>query len=106
MSLAIRRNSEIGIKNLCLFVSGELHAFLLYSPLSDPSHIAVHNARINYDINGLFDYMAYAFSRTLSEDGIKYANLHSDLNLMQLRTLKLALRPSSYVRKFNIEPAN
>lgn len=102
---AVQQAGEIGIENLCITVDSEVQAFLLYTYLNNSDYIAVHNARINYDLSGLFDYMTYAFAKDLCNNGVKYANLHSDLNIPHLRALKLTLRPVRYFRKFTIEPA-
>lgn len=101
---AVRHADENDIKNLCLKIDDKIHCFLLFSELHDKRYVSIHNARINYEINGLFDYMAYAFAKELKSKGVEFADLHSDLNILHIRSLKLSLRPVEYIKKFTIEP--
>lgn len=104
MTYAITEFKELGIRNVCLMIDGELQAYVLYNVMHDNCHVIAHHARINYDINGLFEYLTHAFCRELQKDNIKFINIHSDIGLLRLRALKIALRPAGYIHKFVIEP--
>jgi hypothetical protein len=54
---------------------------------------------------GLFDYMTYAFSKYFTDQGFKYANIHSDLDSVRMRVLKMALKPAKFFRKYTVEPS-
>jgi len=104
MLLAIKQSKDLGIKNLCLIVDGELQAFVLYNVMHDLKHVVAQHARINYGIRGLFEYVAHAFGLEMQKQGVEFMNLHSDVGLIRLRALKLALQPTGFNRKFTIEP--
>jgi len=103
---AIENAEYIGVDNVCLFVNHELHAFMLFSRPADKRYIIFSHVMVRYDIPYTYDYMVYGFAKWLTESGVQYANLDSDLGMPLLRMLKLALGPTEYFRKYTIEPAN
>lgn len=97
---------ELTVRNVCLFIDGELEGFCLYHLSHDAAYVITDHGKFNYDISNIFAFISYAFARYfVQEEGAKYANLHGDLGVTRLRILKLALQPSHFFRKYVIEPA-
>lgn len=101
----INSDEETGAHNACIFINGEPQAYLIYHHLHDKDYIMITHCRVNYSIPSMFDYMTYAFSKYFTEKGFKYANIHSDLDSVRMRVLKIALKPAKFFRKYTIEPA-
>lgn len=100
----INSDEDTGVRNACIFINGELQAYLIYHLLHDKEYIMITHCRVNYSIPGMFDYMTYAFSKYFTDKGFKYANIHSDLDSVRMRVLKIALKPAKFFRKYTIEP--
>lgn len=105
MDDSIKLSDELGVENVCLFVDGKLHAFILYHLPADKRHAIFSFAMFSFALPHVFDYAVYVFARWFSEHDILYVNLDVDYNLPALRTLKVALGPANYFRKYTIEPA-
>lgn len=101
----INSDEDTGVRNACIFINGEPQAYVIYHHLHDQDYIMITHCRVNYSIPGMFDYMTYAFSKYFTDKGFKYANIHSDLDSVRMRVLKIALKPAKFFRKYTIEPA-
>lgn len=101
---AISGGHRLGVRNVALFIDGELVAYCLYHQPADKSYAIIDHARVNYDIPHLFDYMLYAFAVHFRNQGINYANIYGDFGAMRLRVIKLALKPVNFFRKYTVEP--
>ena len=94
----------LGLENVCLYIDGELHAYMLYLVPADKRYIIFRHAKVDYSVPRLFDYMVYAFARWLSDKGAVYFNLDSDVGLPFLRMLMIALGPVNYFRMYTVRP--
>lgn len=95
----------LGMENVCLYIDGELRAFMLYLVPADKRYIIFRHAKVDYGIPRLFDYMVYAFNRWLADRGVTYINLDSDIGMPFLRMLMVALGPVNYFRLYMVTPA-
>lgn len=102
---AIAQGESIGLENICLFVGGELHGFCLYQLATDPSYTLLSHARIGREIPHTFNYALHAFAEWFLSQGITFVNMHSDLGMLDMRMIKLAMGPVNFFRKYKIEPA-
>lgn len=100
----IKNGASLGLKAIGLFVDSELQGYCLYYFSSDNSYVVMAHARVNYDTPRAFEYMAHAFSKYLSDRGVKYINIDADLDSLSARALKIALKPENFFRKYTIEP--
>ena len=101
----LERGAAYGLRNICIFIDGEVQAFCLYHVTQYPDHAIAGHARINYDFAYLFDYSVHAFCKYLADKGVAYVNIHADNDSAKMRTLKMVLRPDNFFRKYSIEPA-
>lgn len=104
LALSINESTALGVDNLCLFVKGELHAFIMYHLPHDKRYTLLFQAKLSYAFPYLFDYTVYAFARWFSEHDVIYVNLDVDFGMPMLRVVKLALGPQNFFRKYTIEP--
>lgn len=103
--LAVEHAERMAIKNICLFIDGELHGYCMYlQPSRD--YMILASSRVSYEAPRVLDYMIYAFAKWFTEHGVTHANLESDLGLPFLRMFKVALGPTGYCRKYTIMPAD
>lgn len=102
----ISSKEDTSMRNVCIFIDGELQSHLIYYVLHDKTYIMISHCRVNYSIPGMFDYMTYAFSKYFTDQGFKYANIHSDLDSVRMRVLKIALKPAKFFRKYVVEPGD
>src|SRR5581483_5087796 len=105
MSLSITEAAALGTENICLFIKGKLHAFMLYHQPHDKRYIILLQAKVSFAMPYIFDYTVYAWARHLCEQGVTFANLNVDLGAPMLRVVKLALGPQNFFRKYIVEPA-
>lgn len=96
----------LGLEAVGVYIDGDLMAFLLYKRAVDRRYIFLREAKVDYAVPYLFDYMVYTFARWLAEQGIQYVNLDSDAGLAFLRMFMVALGPVNYFRKYTIRPLN
>lgn len=94
----------LGLEGVGLYIDKELKAFCIYRQSYDRRYIHFREAKVDYALPYLFDYMVYAFARWFAEKGVQYVNLDSDAGLPFLRMFMVALGPSNYFRKYSIEP--
>jgi hypothetical protein len=104
MNLYLRHARELSVKSICLFEDGELIAYNLYHPLTQPKYIVIAHSRLDYSMPYIFDYMAYKFSAWWLENGFDFANIHNDMGVLGLRALQISLRPVELFRKYTVEP--
>lgn len=102
---AINHSEVLGSENVCLFVDGQLHGFVLYAVPTDKRYINVHCVKAT-NKNALgFELMAYAFAKWFTDRGVMYVNVNADYGLMRLRMFMLTLGPVNFFRKYIVEPA-
>ncbi|HVU59517.1 MAG TPA: phosphatidylglycerol lysyltransferase domain-containing protein [Candidatus Saccharimonadales bacterium] len=100
----IRYADLLGLENVCIYVDGELAAYILYVQPADRRYIVLRHVKVDYRIPRILDYVIYRFAGWLHERGIAYVNMDSDLGLPFLRMFMLALGPSNYFRMYTIMP--
>lgn len=104
METMLNRSASLGTKNLCLYVNGQLQAFLLYFETNDPRYVTLTHAIFCNKLFNFYDYAVYAFAKRMTELGVTYVNVDSDIGLPVLRMIKLALGPDHYFRYYTVEP--
>jgi hypothetical protein len=102
--LCVPYAEELSVKNLCLFEDRELIAHNLYYTFPQSNYILITHSRLDYSIPYIFDYMTYCFAQQWLDEGVEFGNIHSDMGILKLRALKIALRPVELFRKYTIEP--
>lgn len=102
--IACGLTDRIGLECAGLFIEGVLEAFILYSIRQDIRYSIVHFGRFNYDVSHVFELAVYKFAQFFADEGVKFANIESDLGLRSLRSAKLLLRPHNFFRKYTIIP--
>lgn len=101
MQKSLALASNLGMNNLCLYVSDELVGFVTYHISHDGRYyIGAHlkAKRIPY----IFDYLEYLVAQKAYENDVQLLNIEMDLGLPGLRTHKLGLRPIDFFRKYSI----
>ena len=101
---SVLSGAPLGVQCMGLFIQEVLQAYCLYFPTNDEQYITLAHARVNYDIPRIFDYMVHAFSSYLVSRNIRFADIYSDNGSQMMRTLKIALKPTGFFRKYMIEP--
>jgi hypothetical protein len=101
---SIKMGSQLGIKNMCLYIDGELQGFCLYQLPQDQRYAIIAHIKVSTEMPHAFEYMAYVVACWFAHRNIQYVNLEYDLGLPLLRVIKLALGPTTYLRKYTIEP--
>jgi len=105
LPIAIAQSESLGFENVCLFLDGRLQAFLMFQRPHDNEFIIANYIKMNAALPGLFELTAFKFAEWFSAQGVKYANIDSDLGLPILRNMRLSLGPTNFFRKYTIEPA-
>lgn len=102
--LSIDMAPSLGLQAVGLFVDDDLVGFCTYFLDHGSKYMNLGHARVDYSIPGAFDYMVHAFCKYFQEQGVEFINLHSDNGSLKMRTIKIALRPEHFFRKYTIEP--
>lgn len=101
---SIENAEELGDRALALYVHGEVQSILVYEHGLDDETILVAYARFNYEQPKLFEFAVYKYSQWAYKKGYRFVNIQSDFGLQKLRSTTLGLGPSSFVRKYTLEP--
>jgi len=103
ISSALTHNQALGIKNLALFIDGELHGVALFHRSHDREYYILNHLKVDYTYPFIFDYLTNQVAKTAAENGAAYLNMEMDLGIEGLRQHKLGLRPVGFFKKYTIE---
>ena len=101
---SVNESRRLGMKNLCLFVDGELCGFALFHLSHNNDFMILNHMRVNYEIPRMFDYLTFQCAAWAARHQIQYMNFEMDLGIPGLRLHKSNLGPVDFLRKFRIEP--
>ena len=65
-------------------------------------YFTVHFMKVNYEHEGIFNYLFFQLAQRADEVGIKYINFEQDLGIQGLRTFKTLLKPCEMLKKYTI----
>lgn len=99
-ALSLLGNS--GLHGFLVFADGAPVAWCLSEFLVQGTVAAVHFEKARIDMPGAFQYINYAFARSLPES-VLFINREQDLGDEGMRQAKLTYRPCGFVKKFRIE---
>jgi len=87
---------------LGVFEKDEMIAFSI-NEISDPDYMngLFWKANTNYD--GIYQFLMKELINLANSRGLKFLNLESDLGIESLRTSKLNLHPSFFLKKYTVE---
>ena len=91
---------ELEIKTGCIYINGQLEAFIIGSPLKH-STVQIHVEKANKDIRGLYVAIGKFFLERNFE-GYEFVNREEDMGLESLRRAKQMLHPVKMVKKYNL----
>lgn len=97
--------NELDITNLCLFIRGVPHAFIMIAPTAKSELVLVSHGKFSFETPGLYEYSLYRFAKWLHDHGVKKVNIDIDLGDPKYRMAQLALKPTDFFRKYVITPA-
>lgn len=98
IKLLLSNFEELSLRGGCIYIDGQLEAFLIASCLSKDT-IQIHIEKANSEIRGLYVAILKHFLETLDSD-ILYINREEDMGLEELRKAKTNMHPIFKVRKF------
>lgn len=105
MENAIRHADELGFKNVCLKINGELQCFVLFYAPNDKEYVSLEYIMISYAVPNLLNFSINMISEWLFEQDVRFVNLGMDFGKPILRVAKVSLQPVNFFRKYTIEPA-
>lgn len=91
---------ELKIKTGCIYINGQLEAFIIGSPLKHNT-VQIHVEKANKDIRGLYVAIGKFFLEANFEN-YEYVNREEDMGLESLRRAKQMLHPVKMIKKYNI----
>jgi hypothetical protein len=90
------------IRFSALCIDNKLVAFSSYEVLSNEYAIG-HFLKYVPEIRGLYDFLLHESAADLYSLGIEKINIEQDLDVQNLRSAKMHLRPCKYLKKFSVE---
>lgn len=102
---SIEMADDLKLQNMAFYIDGVLRGFCIYHLPADKHYAIVAHIKVDTSIPKAMDYISYAFARWLADRGIMYVNLEYDLGLPMLRMIKLALGPTTSLRKYTVRPS-
>lgn len=91
---------ELDIKTGCIYLNGQLEAFIIGSPLKHKT-VQIHVEKANKDIRGLYVAIGKFFLEQNYAD-YELINREEDMGLDSLRRAKRMLHPIKMIRKYTI----
>lgn len=104
MENAIRHADDIGFKNVCLFLDGNLHCFMIFYAPKNSELFSLEYIEMSYAMPNLLNFSVNMFAEWFAEQGMTHVNMGMDFGKPVLRVAKLALQPVNFFRKYSIEP--
>ncbi len=101
---AIELGSDICMDCIGLYINGLLHSFFMYQMIDNSKQVNMGYTRFSYQYPHLVDLSLHEFAKWLENNGVEFVNLDSDLGLELLRTIKVSLAPSRFVRMYTVNP--
>ncbi len=93
---------HFGMCGLVLYVANRPVAWTLAEFVADGTSVAVHFEKARIDIRGSYQYINYAFARSLPET-VEFINREQDLGDEGMRQAKMTYRPSGFVKKYRVD---
>jgi hypothetical protein len=97
--LAVAR--ELHLVGTGVYQHGRLIAFSIIEVLESGYGMG-HFAKCDARFNGLSHYLYQATARAMSARGCRHLNVQEDLGIEGLRTFKMLLRPTSFLKKYAV----
>lgn len=102
---AIRGGSKYGYWALGLYIDRELHGFLILADSQRDDYVIISHSRFSYALPHFIDLASYAYGKWLQSENVRLVNLDADFDVPLLRSIRLYMGPSNYLRMYRIEPA-
>jgi hypothetical protein len=100
----LNHHDALGIKNLCVFIDGQLHGAALFHQSRDGKYYILNHLKVDYSYPFIFDYLTNQVAVKAAADGVPYLNMEMDLGIEGLRQHKQGLRPVNFLKKYTISP--
>lgn len=97
---ALIHRHELNIKTGCIYINGQLEAFIIGSALLHKT-VEIHFEKANKEIRGLYVLICKLFLENNFTD-YQYVNREEDMGIEMLRKSKLALHPDHMVEKYTV----
>ncbi len=92
---------QFDMSGLVLYVDGTPVAWTLAETVAGGKMSAVHFEKARIEYRGAYQYINYAFARSLPET-IEFVNREQDLGDEGMRQAKLTYRPTGFVEKYRV----
>ncbi len=99
---ALSLAGNFGLKGFLVYTEEKPAAWCLSELMAQGTVAVVHFEKARIDMPGSFQYINYAFARSLPES-VLFINREQDLGDEGMRQAKMTYRPCGFVRKFKIE---
>lgn len=93
---------DFGLKGFLVYAGDKPAAWCISEFMVQGTMAVVHFEKARIDMPGAFQYINYAFARSLSES-VLFINREQDLGDEGMRQAKMTYRPCGFVKKFKIE---
>ncbi len=100
----LSNSRELDYKCMAIFIENILASFVLYYYPSQEGFVMPSVIKSNYFYQDIFDYTVNALAKSQGNN-IKYINFEQDLGIEGLKQYKSSLKPSYFLKKFDIKPA-
>lgn len=104
MQTCVRHAAELGIENVCIFVREKLFGFCLYEFPSDKRYVFVRHVKATHEDALKFELLSYELGKWFAEQNVAFVNIASDMGMLHIRRLMVALGPANFSRKYTIQP--
>lgn len=102
ISASLRHHKALDIRNLCLFIDGNLRGVALYHGSHDGKYFILNHLKVDYTTPFIFDYLTNQVAVKAVEQDVPYINMEMDLGIEGLRQHKLGLRPVEFLKKYTV----
>jgi len=98
---ALELLDQFDMTGLVLYVDSFPVAWTLAETVADGRMVAVHFEKARTEYRGAYQYINYAFARSLGES-VVYINREQDLGDEGMRQAKMTYRPAGFVEKYKV----
>lgn len=101
---AIRGGAKYGYWALGLYIDRELHGFLVLADSLQDDYVIISHSRLSYAFPHFIDLAIYAFGKWFQENGVRWVNVDADFDIPLLRSTRLYMGPSNFLRMYRVTP--
>lgn len=100
----IQANS-LGVEGIGLYIDDTLQSIGLYQLPGDKRYAILNHMKTNFIRPHMLDLILYKYAEWFASIEVQLVNIEMDWGIPMLRSLRMSIGPTDYLRKYTVTPA-